>query len=128
MSRFNQSQLGNSVKMQVVEQNTFGISETLIQQVTKKIVLECHPHKIILFGSLAWGKPKQDSDLDLLVIMDSNVARPDVRAMQIEAMFDDLDCPLDLIVYTPTEVATCLRKQNPFIRDILERGRLLYAR
>jgi predicted nucleotidyltransferase len=113
--------------MTTVEQNTFGISEALIQQITEKIVRECHPHKIILFGSWAWGKPKQDSDLDLLVIMDSDVARPDVRAMEMAALFDDLDCPMDLIVYTPTEVATCLRKQNPFISDILERGRLLYA-
>jgi predicted nucleotidyltransferase len=113
--------------MITVEQNTFGISEALIQQITEKIVRQCHPHKIILFGSWAWGKPQQDSDLDLLVIMDSEVARPDIRAMEMSALFDDVDCPMDLIVYTPKEVATCLQKQNPFIRDILERGRLLYA-
>jgi len=113
--------------MQIVEQNTFGISEALIQEVTAKIVQKCHPHKVILFGSTAWGKPKRYSDLDFFIIMDSTLARPDERAMQIEAVFDDLDCPMDLIVYTPKEVEACLRKQNPFIRDILERGRLLYA-
>lgn len=113
--------------MQAIEQNTFGISETLIQQVTEKIVRECHPHKIILFGSTAWGKPKPYSDLDLFVVMNSRIARPDERAMQIEAMLDEFDCPLDLIVYTPEEVINCLRKKNPFIRDILERGRVLYA-
>lgn len=114
--------------MAVIEQNTFGISEALLWQVTERIVRECNPYKIILFGSFAWGKPRRYSDLDLLIIVDSKVARPDERAMQIEELFYDLDCPMDLIAYTPEEVASCLRKRNPFIRDILERGRLLYAR
>jgi predicted nucleotidyltransferase len=113
--------------MIAIEQNTFGISEDLIQRVTERIVRECHPHKIILFGSWAWGKTKEYSDLDLFVVMNSKVARPDERAMQIEALLDDFNCPVDLIVYTPEEVANCLRKKNPFIRDILERGRVLYA-
>jgi len=113
--------------MQVVEQNTFGISEALIQQITEKIVRECHPHKIILFGSLAWGKPKQDSDVDLLIIMDSEVTRPDVRAMQVKRLLYGFHCPMDLLVYTPKEVETCLQRGNLFIREILEEGRLLYA-
>jgi len=116
------------MKMASAEQNTFGISEALIQKVTERIVRERNPHKIVLFGSFAWGKPKQYSDLDLLVIMDSNVTRPDERAMQLKALFDDLDCPMDLFVYTPEEITASLRRGNLFIRDILAKGRLLYAR
>lgn len=114
--------------MTAVKQNSFEISEALIQQITEKIVRECHPHKIILFGSWAWGKPKEDSDLDLLVIMDSDLARPDIRAMQVKRLLYDLHGPVDLLVYTPEEVKTCLERGNLFIRDILEEGRLLYAR
>ncbi len=113
--------------MIAVEQNTFGISEALIQQVVERIVQECHPHKIILFGSLAWGKPKQESDIDLLVIMDSDLARPDIRAMQVKRLLYDFHCPMDLLVYTPEEVKACLQRGNLFIREILEEGRLLYA-
>lgn len=97
--------------MSTVEQNTCEISEALIQRITEKIVRQCHPHKIILFGSRAWGKPKEYSDLDLFVIMNSKIARPDERAMQIETRLDEFDCPVDLIVYTPEEVASCLRKK-----------------
>jgi len=114
--------------MIAIEQNTFGISKDLIQRMTERIVREYHPEKIILFGSWAWGKPKRYSDLDLLIIMNSKIARPDERAMKIEAMLDDFNCPMDLIVYTPDEVESCLRKENPFVRDILEKGRVLYAR
>lgn len=114
--------------MTVIEQNTFGISEVLIQQVTERIVRERNPHKIVLFGSFAWGRPKPYSDLDLLVIVDSNVKRPDERAMQLKELFDDLDCPMDLLVYTPEEITASLKRGNLFIRDILAKGRLLYAR
>jgi predicted nucleotidyltransferase len=113
--------------MIAVEQNTFGISEALIQQVTERIVRECHPHKIILFGSFAWGKPKCYSDLDLFVIMDSDLRR-DRRAAKISQLFPHRRFPMDVIAYTPEEVQTSLKRGNPFIRDILEKGRVLYAR
>ncbi len=114
--------------MTMIEQNAFGISEALIRQATERIVHKCNPHKIVLFGSFAWGKLKQYSDLDLLVIMDSNIKRPDERAMQLKSLFDDLDCPMDLLVYTPEEITISLKRGNLFVRDILAKGRLLYAR
>jgi predicted nucleotidyltransferase len=114
--------------MIAIEQNTFGISEDLIQRVTERIARECHPHKIILFGSWAWGKPERFSDLDLLVIMDSEVGRPDIRTMQVRRLLYDFHCPMDLLVYTPEEIKACLQRGNLFIREILEEGRLLYAR
>lgn len=113
--------------MALVEQNTFSVIEELIQEITARIVREWHPHKIILFGSHAKGKPKAHSDLDFMIIMDSAVARPDERAMQMERDFEDLDCPIDFFVYTPDEVAISLKKRNPFVKDILQKGRVLYA-
>ena len=114
--------------MAVITKNNYGITESLIRQIVDRIVREIHPHKIILFGSYAWGQPSEYSDLDLLVVMNSSLARPDTRAMQIEALFRDLDVPMDVIAYTPEEIENCLKKNNPFIRDIMDRGRLVYAR
>jgi predicted nucleotidyltransferase len=114
--------------MAIVEQNAFGISEALIQQARERIVHKYHPHKIVLFGSFAWGEPKEYSDLDLLIIMDSAVARPDERAIHVHRLLHDLHCPMDLLVYTPEEISRCLKRGNLFIAEILEKGRLLYAR
>ena len=111
-----------------IEQNLYGINEELIQEITARIVRDWHPHKVILFGSFAWSKPKSHSDLDLFIVMDSTIARPDMRAMQIKKRLRDFDCPKDLVAYTPDEVEMCLKKQNPFIRDVLTKGRVLYAR
>ncbi len=113
--------------MRAIEQNFYGVTEELIQEITARIVREWHPHKIILFGSYAEGKAKEHSDLDFMVIMDSTIARPDERAMLLEDMFEDVDCPIDFFVYTPSEVASNLEKRNPFVRDILQKGRVLYA-
>lgn len=113
--------------MAVIEKNSFGISEALIQQVTERIVRECNPHKVILFGSHAFGKQHLDSDFDLFVIMDSDLRR-DQRARKISKLFPHRQFPLDVIVYTPEEVKNSLTRGNPFIKDVLEKGRVLYAR
>ncbi len=47
-------------------------SESEIQTLADKIAREFHPEKIILFGSHARGDAQPDSDVDLLVIMDSD--------------------------------------------------------
>lgn len=65
--------------------------------------------------------------LDLLIITDSEVARPDIRAVQVKCLLYGFHCPMDLLVYTPEEVKACLQRGNLFIREILEEGRLLYA-
>ena len=44
------------------------ITKAQIQAVADKIAKEFQPEKIILFGSYAWGKPTEDSDVDLCII------------------------------------------------------------
>ena len=43
-------------------------TENEIRELSDIIVEVVEPHKIILFGSYAYGSPKDDSDVDLLVI------------------------------------------------------------
>lgn len=49
------------------------ISRKKINEVINRIVNNCDPEKIILFGSQARGKQNKDSDLDIMVIKDSNL-------------------------------------------------------
>ncbi len=44
-----------------------------IRSVVRRIVDQFHPHQIILFGSYAYSHPKPESDVDLLVIMDTSL-------------------------------------------------------
>ena len=98
----------------------------IITEMVNKIKTQFAPQKVILFGSYAWGKPTEDSDIDLFVIMESNLRR-DERARRIQKIFPDRTFPLDIIVYTPKEVEQSMERGNPFIEEILTKGGVLYG-
>ncbi|MFQ6109811.1 MAG: nucleotidyltransferase domain-containing protein [Candidatus Aminicenantales bacterium] len=102
------------------------IKNKMITDIVNKIKLHFRPKKIILFGSYAWGKPNEDSDIDLFVIMESDLRR-DERSCMIQKLFSDRTFPLDIIVYTPKEVKESLNRGNPFIEEILTRGALVHG-
>jgi predicted nucleotidyltransferase len=102
------------------------VAETLPQAI-KKIVREFKPEKIILFGSYAQGNPTHDSDVDLLVIMETNLPRTE-RFIEISELLYPRKFPVDIIVKTPSEVKDALESGDFFIREILEKGKTIYER
>jgi len=85
---------------------------------------EFHPEKIILFGSYAYGQPRPDSDVDLLVIMDFR-GRDVNKACQIRARFDT-PFPLDLLVRKPAFINERMRERDMFIELVMNQGIVLY--
>lgn len=102
------------------------VQKEIVTTLIDKIKMQFQPQKIILFGSYAWGEPTEDSDIDLFLIMDSNLRR-DERARQVRKIFSDRTFPLDIIVYTPQEVQQSLARGNLFIKEILTKGGVLYG-
>jgi predicted nucleotidyltransferase len=105
------------------------VAETLPQAV-KKIVRELKPEKIILFGSYAQGNPTPDSDVDLLVIMETDGDKKE-RYRAVSMQLYPRQFPVDIIVKTPHEIEEALRggKDNSFfIREIMKKGKVLYDR
>jgi len=98
-----------------------------IQQITRRLVEHVRPIKIVLFGSYASGAATADSDVDLLVILESDLRR-DRRQEAISRVLRPHRFPMDILAYTPAEVQTCLNKPASFIRHILETGKVLYER
>ena len=97
-----------------------------ISQVVKKIALEYNPEKIILFGSYAWGKPHADSDVDLFVVKKTrNVLE---LGRRIDGSVFPRPFPVDILVYTPQQVERREKLGDFFIRDILSKGKVLYAK
>lgn len=83
------------------------------------------PEKIILFGSFAYGKPTPDSDVDLLIIMNSDL-RPHARVVQISEILNPRPFPVDIVVRTPAEVEERLRVGDCFFQEIVSKGKVLY--
>ena len=100
------------------------IPQKAINQVVKQIVEKFKPQKIILFGSYARGNPLPESDVDLLVVMDTSLKEVQQAiqiCQQIEYRFG-----LDLIVHTPKYLKERLRMNDWFLRDVLKEGKVLY--
>jgi predicted nucleotidyltransferase len=81
------------------------------------------PERIILFGSYAYGTPHEDSDVDLLVIMPAwnEISKACRICVTLEPPFS-----LDLIVRTPRRIERAFKDNNWFLREIVEKGKVLY--
>jgi predicted nucleotidyltransferase len=95
-----------------------------IRRLCEQIAREFRPHKIILFGSHAYGKPHWDSDVDLLVIMPFK-GRHTSKAIEILNRLNPTTA-LDLLVRTPQQVKKRLVMDDFFMREIIERGKVMY--
>ena len=85
---------------------------------------ELNPEKIVLFGSYAYGKPTEDSDVDILVIMPFKGRNPE-KATEIW-MATKPKFPIDIMVRKPAEIKKRLKMGDFFLREITEKGEVLY--
>ncbi|MFA5862331.1 MAG: nucleotidyltransferase domain-containing protein [Candidatus Thermoplasmatota archaeon] len=86
------------------------------------------PQQMILFGSFAWGSPREGSDLDLLVVKKTEKGFFERCAEVRELIREERrGIPLDLIVYTPQEIEERLASGDPVVTDAFRRGIVLQA-
>lgn len=94
----------------------------------KKLITEYTPQKVILFGSYAYGKPHEDSDIDLLIIKETTEPFID-RWVAVRSILSDpkRKIPLETLVLTPGEVSKRLAIGDQFVAEIVEKGEVLYS-
>ena len=97
-----------------------------IQATCDDIVREFTPLQVILFGSYAYGTPTEDSDVDLLVVMDIPKSEFRNKAVEIQQRIPHR-FSLDLLVRSPQEIAHRVSYNDWFLRDITEKGDFLYG-
>lgn len=100
------------------------VSSRTIAAFARKIAKQFNPQKIILFGSYAYGKPTEDSDVDMLVIMSFHGRNPE-KATEIW-MATRPKFPIDIMVRKPAELKKRLAMGDFFLRDIVNKGKVLY--
>ena len=104
------------------------IENELIRQLVEKIVSGYFPKKIILFGSYAYGNPTSESDIDLLIIKNTD-KRPMDRWMEVKRLLRDPDrtIPVSPLVYTEREIEERRAIRDFFLEEIFEKGMVLYG-
>ena len=101
------------------------ITRADIQATCDDIGREFDPLQVILFGSYAYGTPTEDSDVDLLVVMEIPESETTCQASEIWQRIP-YRFSMDLLVRSPKEIAYRVSHNDWFLREILERGDVLY--
>jgi predicted nucleotidyltransferase len=104
-----------------------GFSEALLSEAVSRILAVGNPRRIVLFGSRARGDARPESDVDLLIVEDSELPRYKRAVPYLRALTGVLP-EKDLVVWTPEEIREWERVPNAFITTVLREGRTLYVR
>jgi uncharacterized protein len=97
-----------------------------LDRIVGVIKKEYKPDKIILFGSLAQGNVHEWSDIDLLIVKETE-KRPVDRAIEICKLIHP-NVGIDLFVYTPVEYENLVKGKFSQLMSILREGRVLYEK
>jgi predicted nucleotidyltransferase len=103
------------------------LDETLLNEIIQRIVKEIDPEKIIMFGSRAKGTATENSDLDLMVVADSERPRHE-RSAPLYGSLSDILLPMDILVFTPEEVYDWSNVRQYISTTAVREGKVIYAK
>jgi predicted nucleotidyltransferase len=103
------------------------IPQSTIEGIIKSIETHFNPCKIFLFGSYANGSANPDSDLDLLLVMDSDLPKHK-RAIPIKLLFKPMPCAMNIFVFNLKEYDYWNGTENHIITEVTRYGKLMYER
>jgi predicted nucleotidyltransferase len=101
-------------------------TDSLLREITGRLVEEFQPEQIILFGSQAWGTPTAGSDLDLMVIVTESGLSDYERSVQGHRCLSGLDVAKDVVVRTRAEFDFLQHVRASLEHKIAEDGKVLY--
>lgn len=96
-----------------------------IKNIVNQLISLYKPEKVILFGSLANGEIKESTDIDIFIIKEDIPEFGADRIRQLDSLIK-YKVAADFIVYKSSEVNQRLQLGDPFIKNILTKGRVLY--
>jgi uncharacterized protein len=103
------------------------ITAETLDEVVRRVLTVGSPLRIVLFGSRAMGHARPWSDLDLLIVEESDLPRYKRPAKYLRALVGVFPAK-DVVVWTPQEIQAWSGVPTAFSTTILREGKTLYAR
>jgi predicted nucleotidyltransferase len=97
-----------------------------IEDYVQEVVKNLNPYLVVLFGSFATNNVNEGSDVDILVVAEFKEDFLD-RIAKLMNM-NKFRIPIEPIGYTLEEFEEMKRKNNAFILEVMERGKIMYNR
>jgi predicted nucleotidyltransferase len=101
--------------------------QSILNQLVERVTRRFAPQKIILFGSQADGSSGSDSDIDLIIIMDTKVSTRH-QAYEIDLLMADRVIPMDILVVTPEQYERGKKIKGTIVHQAEQRGKVIYER
>jgi len=98
-----------------------------IESITVQIVEKYGPERIILFGSAARGEFAPDSDADFLIVKKDTPLYGADRIRELSRLIER-NIAVDFLIYRPEELNQRMEMGDPFLKAVLEEGKVLYGR
>ena len=98
-----------------------------IEDYGRRIGSQFGAERVILFGSYAQGTQSADSDIDLLVVADTNLS-PTERYCAVRRILADIPCSFDIVVRTPDEYSRWRSVVNNIVYFADKYGKIVYER
>jgi predicted nucleotidyltransferase len=101
--------------------------EKIVRSVTRLTVRCLDPEAVILFGSVAQGRVRPESDVDLLVVGKFREPRG-LRGLELKGLLEAFPLAIDLQLVTVDELAVELENPHSLARTIFQHGVCVYQR
>jgi|SRR5690554_1949269 len=102
------------------------VSKEILATITKRLVEVYSPKAIYLFGSYAWGSPNDNSDIDLLIVVEKSNEKPHKRMKPAYQVLRGLKIPKDILVYTEAEFEKQAKEISSLFFKIKQEGVKLF--
>lgn len=107
-------------------ENRRRLLESELERWIKILIEHENPQRILLFGSLVHGDVEEWSDIDLVVVKETQLRFLD-RTREILRLLNPR-VGVDILVYTPEEFDKLVQQRTFVRREIVEKGKVLYER
>ena len=104
--------------------------ENIINEIITRVKENFKIQSIFLFGSSVSGRINEDSDIDILIILDEPGVATEFmevvkRRNNVSKLLLDIrkKVALDILVYTKDEWDILKKDRSSFVRDIMENGK-----
>lgn len=95
-----------------------------IDEYKSEVIKNLKPHLIILFGSFAAKDINEGSDIDILVV--ANFKESFLERIRVLMDLNKFGIPIEPIGYTPKEFEEMKKRSNPFIMEVIEKGKVMF--
>ena len=102
------------------------ITQETLQGITQRLVRALRPQQIYLFGSRAYGSPRSDSDVDLLLVIRPTDRAAGELSLVAHQAIGDVGCGVDVVIRTVEEFEHRASWPSNFEATVKAKGRLLH--